>query len=87
MAFRTYYGYFKYTVMPFGLANAPATFQSYINKALASLVDVCVIVYIDDILIYSMLEKDYIRDIRIVLERLRKYQLFINLKKCDFFVD
>ena len=53
MAFRTRYGHFEYMVMPFGLANAPATFQAYINKALAGLVDVTCIVYIDDILIYS----------------------------------
>ena len=53
MAFRTRYGHFEYQVLPFGLANAPATFQAYINQALAGLVDVTCIVYLDDILIYS----------------------------------
>ena len=52
MAFHTWYSHFEYMVMPFGLANAPATFQAYINRALAGLVDVTCIVYIDDILIY-----------------------------------
>jgi len=53
MAFRTRYGHFEYQVMPFGLANAPATFQAHINRVLAGLVDVSCIVYLDDILIYS----------------------------------
>ena len=52
-AFRTRYGHFEYLVLPFGLTNAPATFQAYINRALAGLVDVTCIVYLDDILIYS----------------------------------
>jgi len=52
-AFRTRYGHFEYQVMPFGLANTPVTFQVYINRVLAGLVDVTCIVYLDDILIYS----------------------------------
>ena len=52
-AFRTKYRYFKYQVMPFGLSNAPASFQGYINKILAEKLDVFVIVYLDDILIYT----------------------------------
>ncbi len=52
-AFKTRYGYFKYQVMPFGLTNAPATFQGYINKILAKKLDVFVIVYLDDIPIYT----------------------------------
>jgi len=52
-AFRTRYGHFEYLVMPFGLANAPATFQAYINRALAGLVDTICVVYLDDILIYT----------------------------------
>ncbi|KAM0709942.1 hypothetical protein Q7P35_003986 [Cladosporium inversicolor] len=52
-AFRTRYSHFEYCVMPFGLTNAPATFQAYINRAMAGLVDICCVVYLDDILVYS----------------------------------
>lgn len=83
-AFRTRYGHFEYTVMPFGLTNAPATFQAYINKALAGLVDICCIVYLDDILIYSKDEAMHEQHVRSVLERLRKWHLYINLGKCEF---
>jgi hypothetical protein len=84
-AFRTWYGHFEYLVMPFGLANTPATFQAYINKALSGLVDTICIVYLDDILIYSKDRADHIRDVGVVLERLRQYALYANLKKCKFF--
>ena len=87
-AFRTRYGHFEYQVMPFGLSNAPATFQGYINKILAEKLDIFVIVYLDDILIYT---KDpgqpYVEAVRWVLDQLRKYSLFANLKKCRFHQD
>ena len=83
--FRTRYGYFEYRVMPFGLIDAPATFQAYINRAVAGLVDVCCVVYLDDILIYSDTYKRYVRHVHEVLERLRKFALYTNHKKCEFF--
>ncbi len=83
-AFRTRYGHFEYLVMPFGLANAPATFQAYINRALVGLVDVTCVVYLDDILIYSAEPADHWRHVKQVLERLRQFQLYANLKKCQF---
>ena len=86
-AFRTCYGHFEYTVMPFGLTNAPATFQAYINKALSDMLDLCVVVYLDDILIYSMNEEDHERNVRMVLDRLRAYNLYCKLSKCAFNVD
>ena len=84
-AFCTRYGHFEYKVMPFGLTNAPATFQAYINRALAGLVDVCCVVYLDDILIYSDTREQHVRDVRAVLERLWKFALFASCKKCKFF--
>lgn len=86
-AFRTRYGHFEYNVMPFGLTNAPATFQGYINKALAGLVDICCVVYLDDILIYSKDEEEHAEHLRLVLERLEQYALYANEAKCEFFVD
>ena len=83
-AFRTRYGHFEYTVMPFGLANAPATFQSYINRAMSDLLDVCCVVYLDDILIYSQTEEQHVRDVRKVLDRLRAYKLYAKMSKCAF---
>ena len=83
-AFRTRYGHFEYQVMPFGLANAPATFQAYINKALRGYIDVICVVYLDDILIYSSEVSDHWRHVRQVLQRLKEFQLYVNLKKCAF---
>jgi hypothetical protein len=83
-AFRTRYGHFEYTVMPFGLTNAPAVFQSYINSALSDLLDICCIVYLDDILIYSKTEEDHISHVRLVLSRLIQHQLYAKLSKCEF---
>lgn len=84
-AFRTRYGHFEYCVMPFGLSNAPASFQSYINKALAPKLDIFCIVYLDDILIYTE-ERGKVHEdaVRWVLEQLRKHGLYCNLQKCRF---
>ena len=71
--------------MPFGLTNAPTSFQGYINKILAEKLDIFVIVYLDDILIYTDDDGDgYVSAVRWVLEQLRKFSLFANLKKCQF---
>ena len=84
-AFRTRYGHFEYQVMPFGLTNAPASFQGYINKIFAEKLDIFVIVYLDNILIHTDDEGDgHVSAVRWVLEQLRKFLLFANLKKCQF---
>ena len=71
--------------MPFGLSNAPVSFQGYINKILAEKLDVFVIVYLDDILIYTEDKgQGYVEAVRWVLDLLRKNGLFANLKKCRF---
>ena len=84
-AFQTRYGYFKYQVISFGLSNAPASFQRYVNKILAEKLDVFVIVYLDYILIYTEnAGQSHMEAIRWVLGELRKHVLFANLKKCHF---
>ena len=84
-AFQTRYGYFEYQVMPFGLFNTPASFQGYVNKILAEKLDVFVIVYLDDILIYTEdAGQVHVEAVRWVLGELRKHGLFANLKKCRF---
>ena len=84
-AFKTRYGHFEYQVMPFGLINGPASFQGYINKTLAEKLDIFVIVYLDEILIYTDDDRDrHVSAMRWVLEQLRKFSLFANLKRCRF---
>jgi hypothetical protein len=73
--------------MPFGLANAPSTFQAYINRALSDLLDVCCVVYLDDIVIFSQTPEEHVRNVRAVLEKLRQYRLYANVSKCAFNVD
>lgn len=87
-AFRTWYGHFEYQIMPFGLVNALATFQGYINKILAKKLDVFIIVYLDNILIYTEDPgQAHIKAVWWVLKNLRRYNLFISLKKCWFYQD
>ena len=87
-AFRTWYGHFKYQLMPFGLTNAQESFQGYVNKILAKKLDIFVIVYLDDILIYIKNPgKAHVEAVQWVLEVLRKYGLYTNLKKCRFHKD
>jgi hypothetical protein len=83
-AFRTRYGHYEFRVMPFGLTNAPATFQSLMNDIFRDLLDKCVIVYLDDILIYSRTPEEHEANVREVLNRLRKHQLYAKASKCSF---
>jgi hypothetical protein len=85
-AFRTRYGLFQYKVLPFGLTNGPATFQSYINNVLRDLLDVTCTAYLDDILIYSDDEVEHETHVKQVVERLRDAGLQADLKKCEFSV-
>lgn len=72
--------------MPFGLANAPATFQAYINSALREFLDLFAIAFLDDILIFSENFEEHVKHVRSVLGMLRKYKLFAKLAKCGFHV-
>ena len=85
-AFRTRYGHFEYLVMPFGLTNAPATFQAFLNDVLRECLDTVVVIYLDDILIYSKDEESHTADVRRVLQLLSEARLQVNLEKCQFHV-
>ncbi|QRW23270.1 Retrotransposable element Tf2 protein [Rhizoctonia solani] len=85
-AFRTKYGLFEYLVMPFGLTNAPAAFQHFMNNLFRDLIDVTVVIYLDNILIFSKKPEDHPSHVREVLSRLMKNQLFCKLSKCHFHV-
>ena len=84
-AFRTRYGHYEYLVVPFGLTNAPATFQAFINQALRGLIDDFCVVYLDDILVFSRTEEEHQAHLELVIERLRQVELYANPKKCKFF--
>jgi len=81
-AFRTRYGLFKFQVMPFGLTNAPSTFQDMMNHIFSDMLDVGVLAYMDDILIYADTEKRHDNTVREVLRRLQKNGLAVSPEKC-----
>jgi hypothetical protein len=83
-AFRTRYGHYEWRVLPFGLCNAPATFQRLMNDVLRPFLDQFVIVYLDDILIFSKSADEHVKHVDLVLNTLRKHRLFANLEKCSF---
>jgi len=83
-SFRIRYGYFEYKVMPFGLCNAPATFQHFMNEILADYLDKFAVVYLDDILIFSSTRDEHFQHVKLILERLRKHSLYGKLEKCQF---
>ncbi len=82
--FSTTSGHYEYLVMPFGLANSPSVFQSFMNDFFCDMLDRWVILYIDDILIYSNILEEHIRYVRSVLKRLMQYQLYAKAEKCEF---
>ena len=86
-AFRTQRGQFEFLVMPFGLTNAPATFQRLMNTIFKEELDAFVLVYLDDILIFSQTLQEHISHIRRALEKLRAAKLYARLHKCSFFQD
>jgi len=86
-AFRTRYGHYEFNVMPFGLTNAPATFQTLMNDIFRDMLDICVIVYMDDILVYSKTPEEHEQHLRRVLQRLREHQLYAKPSKCTLFTD
>ena len=85
-AFRTQYGHYEFLVMPFGLTNEPTTFMDLMNHVFRPYVDRFVMVFIDKILVYSKDQEDYDTHLRVVLETLRKEQLYEKLSKCEFWL-
>jgi len=86
-AFRTHYEHYEFLVMSFGLTNAPATFMDMMNRTFREFVDRCVVVFIDDILIYSMSREGHEEHLFTVLSILRKHKLFAKFKKCEFWLE
>ena len=85
-AFRTRYGHYEFVVMPFGLTNAPAVFMDLMNRVCRPYLDQFVIVFIDDILIYSRSKKEHGDHLRQVLGILRKEKLYAKFSKCEFWI-
>ncbi|KAH0652933.1 hypothetical protein KY289_030611 [Solanum tuberosum] len=86
MAFRTRYGHYEFLVMSFGLTNAPAAFMDLMNRVFRQYLGMFMIVFIDDILIYSRSENEHTDHLRIVLQVLKDHQLFAKFSKCEFWL-
>lgn len=82
--FKTHHGHFEFRVMPFGLTSAPATFQGCLNNILSPLLRKFVLVFVDDILIYSKTLSDHVQHLQSVLQILTKHQLKVKSSKCSF---
>jgi hypothetical protein len=85
-AFSTRYGLYEIIVMSFGLINAPAYFMDLMNKMFLEYLDRIVVVFIDDILIYSKNESDHEEHLRLVLQKLQDNQLYAKFSKCEFWI-
>ena len=83
-AFRSRYGHYEFVVMPFGLTNAPATFMDLMNRVFSPYLDRFVIVFVDDILVYSKIKKEHAKHLRLILQTLRNTQLYAKFSKCEF---
>ena len=85
-SFRTRYGHFEFTVMPFGLTNAPVAFMNLMHRVFHPYLDWFVVVFEDDVLIYSETEEDHEDHLRVVFQTLRDHQLYAKFSKCEFWL-
>ena len=85
--FNTRYGHFEFLVMPFGLTNAPAAFMDLMQRTFRPYLDQFVVIFIDDILVYSKSEEEHERHLEIVLQTLREHKLFAKFSKCEFWLE
>ena len=86
-AFRTRYGHYEFLVMPFRLTNAPATFMDLMNRVFHPYLDQFVILFIDDILVYSKNVDDHAMHLQIVLQTLKDRELYAKFSKCEFWLN
>nr|KYP49620.1 Retrovirus-related Pol polyprotein from transposon 297 family [Cajanus cajan] len=86
IAFRVHYEHYEYLVMPFVVTNAPGVFLDYINRIFHSYLNRFVVVFIDDILVYSKTREEHTKHLRIVLQTLKDKQLHVKLFKCEFWM-
>ncbi|XP_071906060.1 uncharacterized protein [Coffea arabica] len=86
-AFSTRYGHFEFAVMPFGLTNAPAAFMDLMQRIFKKYLDQFVVVFIDDILIYSKTQEEHVKHLEIVLQILREHKLYAKFSKCEFWLE
>ena len=84
MVFCCQYGHFDYQVVPFGLVNTSAAFQAYVNQALREYIDIFVLAYLNDIVVFSKQHKYHTEHVRMVLQKLQEFKLYIKLSKCVF---
>ena len=85
-AFRTRYSHYEFMVMSFGLTNAPAAFMDLMNRVFKDFLDRFVIVFIDDILVYSSSEEEHEHHLRLMLQRLREHRSYAKFSKCEFWL-
>ncbi|GJW49580.1 putative reverse transcriptase domain-containing protein [Tanacetum coccineum] len=86
IAFRTHYGHYEFQVMPFGLTNAPAVFMDLMNRVCKPYLDKFVIVFIDDILIYSKSKQEHEEHLKLILELLKNEKLYAKFSKCEIWI-
>ena len=86
-AFNTRYGHYEWIVMPFGLTNAPAMFIDLMQRVFQPYLDQFVVIFIDDILVYSKSEEEHEKHLRIVLQTLREHKIYAKFSKCELWLN